>query len=251
MRGTIKLAAMAATALSILGTGAAQAAVITYIYEGTVAVGDDYSGVFGPADRWLDGLAFRAVFRRDTSVTGADVYQSEFESYVEGEDDDNPITASLTIDGVTWDFRPEYGFQGQEDDPDDCGPGCDYETFSHESSAYFEGSRGGNIVIEDVFLHLGAEGLGANVLHSADFRTLSSIGPNPDLEWFGAFEIEHIVYGPQGAILLDARAGGVLDVEKLTVLSTAVPEPATWALMIASFGGAGAMLRRRRAAALA
>ena len=29
--------------------------------------------------------------------------------------------------------------------------------------------------------------------------------------------------------------------------STAVPEPATWALMILGFGGAGAMLRRRRA----
>lgn len=30
---------------------------------------------------------------------------------------------------------------------------------------------------------------------------------------------------------------------------TGVPEPATWALMIAGFGGAGAMLRRRRAVA--
>jgi hypothetical protein len=30
-----------------------------------------------------------------------------------------------------------------------------------------------------------------------------------------------------------------------------VPEPATWALMIAGFGGAGAMLRRRRVAAFA
>ena len=31
----------------------------------------------------------------------------------------------------------------------------------------------------------------------------------------------------------------------------AVPEPATWALMIAGFGGAGAMLRRRRQIAAA
>ena len=31
-------------------------------------------------------------------------------------------------------------------------------------------------------------------------------------------------------------------------VSVAVPEPTTWALMIAGFGGAGAMLRRRRAA---
>lgn len=33
--------------------------------------------------------------------------------------------------------------------------------------------------------------------------------------------------------------------------TTVVPEPGAWALMIAGFGGAGAMLRRRKAAALA
>jgi hypothetical protein len=33
-------------------------------------------------------------------------------------------------------------------------------------------------------------------------------------------------------------------------LQLSVPEPSTWALMIAGFGGAGAMLRRRRAAAV-
>ena len=32
-------------------------------------------------------------------------------------------------------------------------------------------------------------------------------------------------------------------------IGTSVPEPATWALMIAGFGGAGAMLRRRKAVA--
>ena len=41
--------------------------------------------------------------------------------------------------------------------------------------------------------------------------------------------------------------GGYVDSIKLT----AVPEPATWAMMIAGFGAVGAMLRRRRAIALA
>jgi hypothetical protein len=36
-----------------------------------------------------------------------------------------------------------------------------------------------------------------------------------------------------------------------TIAMAAVPEPATWGLMIAGFGGAGAMLRRRRQVATA
>ena len=36
-------------------------------------------------------------------------------------------------------------------------------------------------------------------------------------------------------------------IDNITVSTAAVPEPGTWALMIVGFGGAGAMLRRRRA----
>lgn len=41
----------------------------------------------------------------------------------------------------------------------------------------------------------------------------------------------------------------LLDNVTLDGPTTAVPEPTTWALMIAGFGGAGAMLRRRRTSA--
>lgn len=41
----------------------------------------------------------------------------------------------------------------------------------------------------------------------------------------------------------------LLDNVSLDSPTTAVPEPTTWALMIAGFGGAGAMLRRRRTTA--
>jgi hypothetical protein len=49
-----------------------------------------------------------------------------------------------------------------------------------------------------------------------------------------------------------AVSGGSLSVESISVSyqvnnDAAVPEPASWALMIAGFGGAGAMIRRRRA----
>jgi opacity protein-like surface antigen len=52
---------------------------------------------------------------------------------------------------------------------------------------------------------------------------------------------EVTIYAYQGSWVVDD-----LTFEKLNPLSSAAPEPSTWALLIAGFGGAGAMLRRRR-----
>lgn len=39
---------------------------------------------------------------------------------------------------------------------------------------------------------------------------------------------------------------GVRNIETLTAVTSAVPEPATWAMMIIGFGGAGVLIRRSR-----
>ena len=57
---------------------------------------------------------------------------------------------------------------------------------------------------------------------------------------FGGAKVTSIVFGTQ-----DQDA---FEFDGLAATVTAVPEPATWALMIAGFGGAGMMLRRRRTA---
>ena len=49
--------------------------------------------------------------------------------------------------------------------------------------------------------------------------------------------------GPPSAMLVSGLTG--------TASAGGVPEPASWALMIAGFGLAGAQLRRRRTAAVA
>jgi hypothetical protein len=46
-----------------------------------------------------------------------------------------------------------------------------------------------------------------------------------------------------------AYSGNDFALDDIVLSTAAVPEPATWALMIAGFGGAGAMLRRRRSVA--
>lgn len=64
-----------------------------------------------------------------------------------------------------------------------------------------------------------------------DFQTLSITGPS----------IKYAIFGAQSA------TGSSVYADNFT-FDAAVPEPETWALMIAGFGGAGAMLRRRRVA---
>jgi len=64
-----------------------------------------------------------------------------------------------------------------------------------------------------------------------DFKTLS----------ISAAGISYATFGSIG------DGGSSVYADNFT-FDTAVPEPATWALMLAGFGGAGAMLRRRRTA---
>ena len=79
-----------------------------------------------------------------------------------------------------------------------------------------------------------------------------AFGPNTDIAdvvLFGSSGGAFAFYFPNGAF---RRPGVYFDfifnrTTSLTVTSTgAVPEPATWALLLAGFGAAGASLRRRR-----
>jgi len=63
------------------------------------------------------------------------------------------------------------------------------------------------------------------------FQTLSISGPG----------IKYAVFGSESA------TGSSVFADNFT-FDTAVPEPATWALMLLGFAGAGAMIRRRRSA---
>ncbi|MEW5686147.1 MAG: PEPxxWA-CTERM sorting domain-containing protein [Pseudomonadota bacterium] len=56
---------------------------------------------------------------------------------------------------------------------------------------------------------------------------------------FGSVDIFSLVGFSTASSLGDGESS-------ITTVNTAVPEPATWALMIAGFGGAGVVLRRRR-----
>jgi hypothetical protein len=72
----------------------------------------------------------------------------------------------------------------------------------------------------------------------------------PDYTLSG-FNLDRGDISPGDEVIFFARWSGANDGPEsffLVAEQGAIPEPATWALMIGGFGGAGAMLRRRRAA---
>jgi len=72
----------------------------------------------------------------------------------------------------------------------------------------------------------------------------------PDIALFRSGNFDQGAYDRHGNPLPSQMGGGTFDLQSVT-LTYGVPEPATWALMLLGFAGAGAALRRLRLASTA
>ena len=213
--GRILAAALVAAALA----GQAAAAVVVTTYRGTISNGTDTTGVFG-APGLLNGLSFVAIFRTDSDAPGATATFVPPLTKIDGAGPTPPVTATITIKGVTYAFGSGYGAQFQQDN------GVS-EFFEHYAS------NDGAAV-----LYAGGSGVGLDFLPSADWRTFTGADLSLVSNFFGVMDIH--VYDPvTDTYTSQAKAN-------LHITSVSVPEPATWALLIVGFGALGAVLRRRR-----
>lgn len=217
------LGGLASAALAVGLSSAASAAIVVTTYNGTIVSGQDSAGLAGAADTNLAGLSYTAVFAIDTSVnpvggpayTGLTPFPWEL---VRADSSSTPlISAVFTVNGTPLSL-----------------PG-------HES--FYA------VTAETVELQYGVENPGAdsyyfNLRFSPDipghFATAFSASGNPSSYAFVDF------YSDRGDLELTTYMS-IASVSS-RVVGGAVPEPATWALMILGFGSAGAMLRRRRVA---
>ena len=126
------------------------------------------------------------------------------------------------------------------------------------------GTYGNNNIVEGAFSNtfnftFPAAGLGGATLTSVlsgldatniDFTSVTFNGQNFDIGMTGDIEFRFlknlaVFTGPQ-EIIVNGVSGGNGSYSGTLSFSSAVPEPATWAMMIIGFTGAGVAIRRRR-----
>ena len=215
----MKLVLGAAIAVAaVIGGSPASAVVLIATYTGTVQGGGDWDGEFGTRYADLTGRTYTATYTYDTSL-GRDYVGSYFEELVNEFPYGTPILDStLTIGTGTVHVTGEgYGhvFSANNNGNFAC-----VGNAASGNSRFLSSNLCTNTAPTTLPISF-SSGL-SGPYASGDSYYQSPTGNNP-VRFYADF--------------VTIRA----------VTEAAVPEPATWSLMLMGFGGLGAVLRRRRA----
>ena len=235
-----KLAAVApgavALAACLMLAGPASATVHNLTYKGVVTSALDQTGEFG-AGANLVGKAFTAnvVYDDAKGVPGA--WGGAYYDYLMGDGANNPVTATILLNGVTKSFGATSGYDERLDRTlqPGCMFGCTDADFQQNATDRY--TVGGLYTLN--YINLGgmsSDGTLSGLAHTAPNYT------NPPIQLY-AFVNLFTQDISTLALTHDAEVSVRID----SVRDSAVPEPGVWALMLLGFGGAGAALRRRRA----
>jgi hypothetical protein len=239
----------------------ANAAVFTYVVTGTVvadtsnqgaAFGENVLGSMFSARFEVDDAAPLALYAADaggSSAQGGGLIQDGTRP---------PVRAVLTINGTDYTIRT-----GDKDEPPLCFPGG--ECFGRSLSIDDAGGVVKSVAGRRLDLFAGYDSADSCC---ADYGSYSSSDTDdlrfsltnaafivPDYRQTGTFQVSGTGSFSTAHRYFD-RSGGVDTDTRLTLAATAlrvdgaVPEPATWALMILGFGLVGAVLRQGRVPAL-
>ena len=202
-------AAMAVAAA--IAASSASAEIMDVVYTGTVAFGVDAAGVFGGGS--LSGDAFMIALRFDTTrgyLASGPTASSAIGGGFLG-NDSPALAATVTINGVSVAFgAPAYYGAIVACHDSGCTDGAASEQ-SHAATDTSDATRHVEITVKG----------GAYTAPDGDMNGYVQIDEPGGLGAFASFQSTTAALGT------------------LTVSPAAVPEPATWALMLAGLGGLG------------
>jgi len=228
-----RLLAASVTAAGLLAAMPAAAAVQTARYSGTVAFGFDQTGVFAAPGSSLAGYSWVATYTYNRFLGGfyntdGFTYDVSYGGVANGYPGLSPmISASITINGVTRSVAGAYSAQV-----------ATYTSpyVAHNAEDY------SNDGITQVYNYIANFNYPAGAPASLDLN----FGPVAATGGFGYTSWQTYDFAT-GTNTEFAYAN--LGSDAVYSVGIAVPEPASWAMLIAGFGLVGTALRRRRAPA--
>ena len=230
---------IAAAALSALTPIAAQAAQFVITYRGIVD-GNDTTGAFGAPNTSLTGAAFTAIYLLNTATAGSTTLTDglSFSQILGGTRSNtvSPVSASLTINGFT---RAINGLASGEALLVDYDPGAGADVIEHRASDNGDSTTS----TTDNYMYHTVNDTTGTFLSSVNWGSSFTYNTNPnDNIAFFQFSTRNNATG-----LDEEYANGLMNIESVTVASVgAIPEPATWLMMIVGFGMVGASIRSTR-----
>jgi hypothetical protein len=220
-RLTKLLTATAAGAILALGAAQAQAAIFIGVQTGGT-VTQIFTQADGPIDFDFAGGGFDAInIDGDGNPFLPGLLHTETVNLNNAGDGAASITFYVTRTGLT---TPVKSFTSTFTSNRLNGPfNVTLETYVDTANGVFSGNGTGSLLASQNY----PTGFGSN-----EYTTGFNVGGGPY-----SVTTKYVVTGTgRGSVSPDITISG------------AIPEPGTWALMILGFGGAGAMVRRRRAA---
>jgi PEP-CTERM motif len=244
-------AGLAAMAVGIAGS--AQAAEYLFSFGGTVTGSTGSGGpLFGVAANSLNGRRFSAtiIFNDATPGLIQDYVGDPYRSRLFG-GTANPTTGSLTINGFSFSTIANSRSGGTVSLFNNLPsiPPVDQlsiSTYSSEST----GTYATEFFERSVTFSGGLLNNNTRMINSLNLADLPGFVYNPaDSATFNdGFQVYELVFRNNQLIREDVTRGGFL-IDSFTVSlvgAAAVPEPASWAMIIAGFGLVGGAMRRRR-----
>lgn len=243
------IAAMApcgvALAASLMLAGPASATIYSLTYRGVVGSALDKTGEFGVGAN-LVGKAFTAHVVFNDGPTSAPPWGDVYYDFLQGYGAENPVTASILLNGVTKTFGATSGHDERQDNT--LNPSCMFSC----TNSLFQQSAEDRYTIGHLYtlnyINLGgfsSDGTISGLAHTAPIFT----NPPVDLYAFvNIFEQDVLTLDDTHYASVSVKINSITD-DRAGPIGP-VPEPGVWALMLVGFGGMGAMLRRRRTASV-
>jgi hypothetical protein len=237
-----KVALMLAASFAALATPASAAIIVTTV-NGTLVAGsvpaNGIPNAFNLGSAY-EGTTFNVVLTFDDTTVGASRSDNGANSSLSGVGPlactgcfGAPGFAIVTINGISRRVGNDYGATLSRDLLDPARPSYFAESVGRPQGSGSESLERASIQVQ-----------GSNIFQLSDLTTALSHTSQPDDDTsfnYSFFDSDL----PSGSLSLSGRISQI-DVQ----VAGAVPEPATWAMLIVGFGLVGGMMRRRRSGML-